>query len=129
MIDRSFRVLARGPVPTEDAVLLAVELGASSDHQTLVPGGADIELEHESGLDVRIWSPDGLVEMNEAHQVQTRLGSGLAVGDADGRCLVERPDGIFAVGWGATDPSELRLVTPDLNSMLNGELGVLSPSG
>lgn len=125
MIGRNFRVLARGPMPSEGALRLARQMGASLDYQEIVVDGADVELQHDSGIDIRIWSPAGVVEMNKAHDVRSRLGSGLAVGDADGLCLIERADGIFVVGWGAMDPAELQFVAVDLRSMLGGDLGGL----
>jgi hypothetical protein len=67
--------------------------------------------------------------MNEAHDVKERLGSGLAIGDSDGLCLIERTDGVFAVGWGAMEAAELRFVAADLHSMLGGELGALLAGG
>ena len=119
-----FRVLARGPVPSGDDLLRAAHLGASSYYAEAVRDGADLELEHETGLDVRIWSPEWLVEMNEVHDVRARV-DGIAVGDADGLFLIERANGLFAVGPGALDPDELRFVARDLADFFGGTLGKL----
>ena len=122
----AFHVLARGDAPSAHDIRRAVSLGVSESYVEWIQGGADLELEHTSGLDVRIWAPDGLVEMNAAYDVRNQLGGGVAIGDAFGLFLVERQDGLFAVGAGALDAGELRIVAADLNAMLSaGELGEL----
>lgn len=124
-ISPRFRLLARGAVPATDDLLQATRLGTSSYYVEAVQDGADIELEHEAGLDVRIWSPEWVVEMNEIHDVRARV-DGVAVGDADGLFLIERENGLFAVGPGALDPDELRFVAPNLGALLGGSLGKLA---
>lgn len=127
MIGQAFRVLARGTAPTRGSIRAAMALGASEDYLRAVELGADLELEHESGLDVRIWAPSGVLEMNDVYDIPRQVG-GLAIGDADGLFLVERPDGLYAVGAGALEPDSLRFVASDLSELLSGVLGRLARS-
>ncbi len=126
VVGPSFRVLARGVAPSAADLAAAVALGASAHYVAVVADGADLELLHESGVDVRIWAPDWLVQANAAYDVPHRLPGFVAVGDAYGDFLVEGPAGLGAVGPGALDPDEVRPVARDLDDLLGGSLGDLA---
>lgn len=121
-----FRVLARGAAPSAAQIAAAVALGVSTQYIRLVTRGADIELMHETGIDVRIWAPDWVVRANAAYDVPRRLPGFVAIGDAYGDFLVEGPAGLGAVGPGALDPDEVRPVARDLDDLLGGSLGELA---
>lgn len=124
-IGQRFQVLARGPVPDPDAIADALRLGVSKSYVDVVSDGADLELLHVSGVDVRIWSPDFVVEMNDVCEIQRWLPGCVAVGDAWGLFIVECGAGLMAFGPGALDPEEGRRIGPGLLALLAGELGEL----
>ena len=55
-----------------------------SDYRDLVLSATEVEISVVGKTHLRIWGPDGCIEMNEAYSIQKFIPGSLAVGDDEG---------------------------------------------
>lgn len=94
-----------------------------SDYLEMQREATEVEiLVGDSGC-VRFWSPMGVVEMNEAHDLQSYLPSGVAVGDDEGEStyvLMDglEGDGIYRTSFADPDLGEAVFIAPTFTDLL-----------
>lgn len=98
-------------------------LRAPVDYLEIVREATEAELLIGGRGYLRIWSPAGVLEMNEAYGIQARLPAGLALGDDEGgNALVSwqkvEQGGLYLIPFGALDLSEGTYLAPSLRALL-----------
>ena len=90
--------------------------------------GTEIELRHKDGALMRIWSPAGCIEMDNAYEISKRIPGAMPFGDDGGRVLLQcdgpQGPGIYVCGYGALDVDEVIRVAGSLQHILESEIGV-----
>ncbi|MWC31264.1 SMI1/KNR4 family protein [Paenibacillus sp. MMS18-CY102] len=89
----------------------------------------ELEISVNSKMYIRIWSPSGCIEMNEAHNVQKYIPDSLAIGDDEGGNVLiylEGKDGfgLYMVGFGNLDVEDAILIAPTLRDLLVNNIGI-----
>ncbi len=77
---------------------------------------------------IRLWSPDGVIGMNEAHDLQSYITSGVAVGDDEGGATYVLMDGregagLYRTSFADPDPSEAVFIAPTFTDLLVKGIG------
>ena len=115
------RVLAREPgASTEDIALLEAKYPELPlEFIELMREATEVELSYR-GRYLRLYGPSGCLQMDEAYSISRRIPQAITIGDnGGGQALVFLPErGIYRVGYGALDPSELVFLAAGLQDLL-----------
>lgn len=89
----------------------------------------ELEINVNNEMYIRIWSPSGCIEMNEAHNVQKYIPNSLAIGDDEGGNVLiylEGKDGfgLYMLGFGNLDIEDAVLIAPTLRDLLVNNKGI-----
>ena len=94
-----------------------------SDYLDLVRVATEVEFNIEGKAHMRIWGPDGCIEMNEAYSIQQFIPQSLAIGDDEGgRAILFMSGvqgfGLYLTGFGDLDPESARYISSSLERLL-----------
>ncbi|QOS80374.1 SMI1/KNR4 family protein [Paenibacillus sp. JNUCC31] len=89
----------------------------------------ELEINVNKLMYIRIWSPSGCIEMNEAHKIQKYIPDSLAIGDDEGGNVLiylngKYGFGLYMVGFGNLDIEDTVLIAPSLRELLVNNKGV-----
>jgi hypothetical protein len=131
MLNSSFSLLASGPKASqEDLAALQNTFGQiPSEYRQLVQEATEIELQHRNGQYIRIWGPEGCVEMNEGYGIRNRIPSAFPIGDDGGGHVIMYYNGkdgfgIYHVGYGNLDGDDAIFVATDLTELICHATGI-----
>lgn len=115
------QVLAREPGAdlAEVAALQALHPALPGAFAELMRETSELELAYR-GRYLRLYGPQGCIEMDQAYSISARIPGAIVVGD-NGGCeaiLFIPGKGIHRVGYGALDPGEVRFIAVDLEDLL-----------
>ncbi len=99
------------------------------DYLEIVREATEIQICVDDSDYLRIWSANGVMELNRAYEIQKYLPKALALGDDDwGRAILWMPFaarlGIYLCGFGALDEEEALFVAPSLEDLLVKGIGI-----
>lgn len=98
-------------------------LGVSEKGLAWIESLADAELMHTSGLDVSLWAPSRLADMNDAYAIRERIPHGVGVGSAGSHFLIEVEGVLYAAGPGALAMEDMTLLAEDIDDFLGSGRG------
>lgn len=89
----------------------------------------ELEININNTMYIRIWSPTGCREMNEAHKIQKYIPNSLAIGDDEGGNVLIYLNGkcgfgLYMVGFGNLDIEDAVLIAPSLSDLLVSNKGI-----
>jgi hypothetical protein len=122
----SFAVVADPEVVSDDEVATLEAHGVSEPARRWIAQLAGAELDHVSGLDLRLWTPARIREMDEAYGISARIPTAVAIGAAGSHFLLElrHPTaGVYAAGPGALAYEELTLLAPSVDDFFGRGIG------
>lgn len=130
-LDSSFQILARAPA-ADAARIAALHLHFGSvpaDYLETVGEATEIELQHSGGQYIRIWGPDGCIEMDEGYGIRQRIPTAFPIGDDGGGHVVfyqekKQGVGLYHVGYGDLDGDDAIFVAPSLTDFLTKAIGI-----
>ncbi len=130
-LNKQFKVLARKPPASE------VHLAELREHFVTVPDeyvklmteATELELQHESGQYLRIWGPDGCIEMDNGYNISKRIIGAIPVGDDGGGQVLfymngKNGFGLYHVGYGDLDAEDAIFTSPTLLALLEDAVGI-----
>ncbi len=97
------------------------------DYIEIVDEATEIEISVRKEQYIRIWSPEGCIEMNESYNVQTFIPNSLAIGDDEGGNALlymtgNKGFGIYLTGFGNLDADDATYISISLRELLiNGD--------
>lgn len=99
------------------------------EYLELVRQATEIEIKVDNKMYIRIWSPLGCIEMNEAYNIQTYMPNSLAIGDDEGgRALMyvtgNEGFGLYIAGFGDLDIDDAIKIAPSLKDLLGNDIGI-----
>ncbi|HDR4901658.1 TPA: SMI1/KNR4 family protein [Bacillus cereus] len=100
-----------------------------SDYLEIIQHCTEVEINVNNEIYIRIWSPAGCIEMNEAHNIQKYIPNSLAIGDDEGGKVLlyangKEGFGLYVVDFGDLDIEEAIKISPSLKLLLMDEVGV-----
>ncbi len=122
-LDPSFSVLVPAEPVTPAALEQARALGVSEKSLAWIESLASAELMHTSGLDVSLWAPSRLMEMNAAYAIRERIPRGVGVGAAGSHFLVEVDGALYAAGPGALAMEDMTWLAEHIDEFLGSGRG------
>ena len=121
----------QGPANKEeiDRLRKFSSISVPDDYINVVKYATEVEIKANNHSYIRIWSPLGCIEMNEAYNVQSFIPNSLAIGDDEGgRALIYVAEGdsigLYLVGFGDLDFEDAIRVAPSLHDLLVNNVGV-----
>ena len=121
----------QGPANTEeiDRLRKFSSISVPDDYINVVKYATEVEIKVNNHSYIRIWSPLGCIEMNEAYNVQSFIPNSLAIGDDEGgRVLIYVAEGdsigLYLVGFGDLDFEDAIWVAPSLHDLLVNNVGI-----
>ena len=124
-IGQMFKVLAsRRPATEEEIQAMRDRFGAvPTDYLELAAQATNIEIEHVSGQPIRIWDPQGLLDMDSGYGVRKYMPGAIPVGtDSGGRVIIyadaNEGYGLYFVDYGVFDLEEATWIAPSLGDFL-----------
>lgn len=134
-LDSRFSVRAAEPAATVDeieqlcAFAAALRRALPGDDLDVLRAATDVEILVEQRGCIRLWSPEGVLEMNAAHDVQRYIPGGLAIGDDEGGMAFvlmtgrEGP-GLYRLSFSDPDPDEAVFIASSLAALLERGVGI-----
>ena len=103
-----------------------------ADYISFLQEATDVEITITNGKLIRIWGVtgiNGILELNEAYEVQKNIPNSLVIGDDGGDMallLLSGNDGfgLYLTGFGDLDAETAVKVAPTLNDFLTDKVGV-----
>ncbi|MFC9777497.1 MULTISPECIES: SMI1/KNR4 family protein [Paenibacillus] len=100
-----------------------------NDYEEMSKIATELEINVKNQMYIRIWSPLGCIEMNEAHRIQKYIPESLAIGDDEGGYVLiymegKEGFGLYMVGFGNIDVEDAVLVAPSLRDLLINNIGI-----
>jgi chorismate synthase len=95
-----------------------------SEYLDLIDEVTEIELEWNAEQYLRIWHPDGCLEMDEAYDISLHIKGAIPIGDNGGGKVIfymngiENGWGLYLVGFGNLDPEEAEYLASSLTDLL-----------
>lgn len=131
-LDSSFRIDANEDAASQDEIAELKEFSTipvPEDYLCVVRKMTEVEILVNGEKYIRIWSPHGCIEMNEAHEVQDCIPNSLAIGDDEGGAAFilmtgEKGLGLYLSDFGDLDVEEAKYVSESLESLLTKGVGV-----
>ena len=121
---------SRPPVEDHEVCLLRSSFPAlPSDYLDFARMATEVELKGKGKKYLRIWSPQGCLEMDEAYGISQRMKGAIPIGDNGGGQVVfyqcgNRGDGIYRVGYGNLDADDAIFIASSLRSLLQDGEGI-----
>lgn len=132
-LDKGFRVLASQPAASSTQVsqLKGRYPSVPDEYVTLVGEATEIELQHQNGQYLRIWGPDGCVEMDNGYDISKRIAGAIPIGDDGGGKVIfymngKMGFGLYHVGYGDLDAEDAIFAAPSLSALLEQAVGIAS---
>jgi hypothetical protein len=130
-LDKSFIVLA-SQSPANDrqiATLVAAYPAVPNEYILLVKEATEIELQRDGSQYLRIWGPDGCIEMDTAYDISKRMPGAIPIGDDGGGRVLFYMDGkkgfgLYHVGYGDLDADNAVFAGPSLSALLGRGMGM-----
>lgn len=130
-INSTFTILANEPPADKTSVSALIDAykEVPDEYLNLVAELTELELEHENGTYLRIWSPDGCLDQDEGYEVSKRIPGAIPIGDdGGGRILVymngAHGDGLYCVGYGDIARDDATFVSNNLTELLKDGIGI-----
>lgn len=127
-LNPAFRVWSHEPAATAEQVAdLERHFGHVPDEcRDLVAEVTEIELEQESGQYLRIWSPEGCIEMDIGYGIRKYIPDAFPVGDDGGGRFIFYHEGrngygLYATGLGNIDGDGAIWITTGLSVLLKDD--------
>jgi len=100
-----------------------------SDYCEIVAEMTEVEILVDGDRYIRIWSPDGCIEMNEEYQIQHYIPKSLAIGDDEGGGALilmtgDKGFGLYKVDFGDLDVKDAEYISDSLRSLLVDGSGI-----
>ena len=132
-LDGSFTILASQPAASIAQVLRLKGRYPSipDEYLTLVGEATEIELRHQGGQYLRIWGPDGCIEMGDGYDISKRIAGAIPIGDDGGGKVIFYMNGstgfgLYHVGFGDLDAEDAIFAAPSLRALLEQSVGIES---
>ncbi len=134
-MDGRFDLQAKEPPATEsqidDLVAFAGSVGWTlpSDYLDLLRDASEVEIVVEQRGCVRFWAPDGVLEMNDSHELQKYIPQAIAVADDEGGMAFvfmtgREGRGIYRLSFSDPDPDEAVFVADSVEALLVRGVGI-----
>jgi len=130
-LDKGFKVLASRPAAsgTDVSELKRRYPSVPDEYVTLVGEATEIELQHQAGQYLRIWGPDGCIEMDNGYGISKRIASAIPIGDDGGGKVIlymngKKGFGLYHVGHGDLDAEDAIFAAPNLSALLEQGVGI-----
>ncbi len=93
------------------------------DYRALLGEATELEISVDRDAHIRLWDPAGVVEMNEAHSLQSYLQEAVAIGDDEGEDIYvfmtgESGFGIYRTSFADPDPDEVVFISSSIRDLL-----------
>ncbi len=118
-LNKEFKILARQPAATRSQL---VQLNAHfpsipREYLDLAGEATELELQHQQGQYLRIWGPDGCIEMDNGYGISQRIVGAIPIGDDGGGKVILYMDGkegfgLYHVGYGDLDAEDAVFTAP-----------------
>lgn len=100
-----------------------------AEYLELIREATEIELEWDDALHLRVWSPAGCIEMDEAYDISKRISGAIPVGDdGGGRVLMymsgQVGPGLYTSGYGDLTRDDAKWIAGGLRELLTSGVGV-----
>lgn len=130
-LDEGFTLFQSQPpaTPAEIEAFTSRFPDAPREYLDLVKEATEIELGWGAGKYLRIWGPDGCVEMDEAYEVGLSIPGAIPIGDNGGGVMLvylngDAGWGLYRVSYGDIDPASALLISPTLSALLTQGFGI-----
>jgi hypothetical protein len=130
-IHQSFRVLAKRPEAAVGEITAIIERfpRIPSDYLRLIASVTELELEHECGQYLRIWSPAGCFDQDDGYDISKRIPGAIPIGDDGGGHVIMYMEGcngfgLYHVGYGNLDAEAAVWIAPTLTEFLTSAAGL-----
>ena len=99
------------------------------DYIDLIKYATEIELKHDSGKYIRIWSPEGCIDQEEGYEISKFMPGSFPFGDNGGGKILFYDNGnngygIYSVGYGNLDIDEAVFISNSLKEILINSDGI-----
>jgi hypothetical protein len=130
-LHRDWVVMASGP-PAEDrqiALLQSTFPSVPAEYVELVRTATEVELKGKGKKYLRIWGPQGCLEMDEGYGISRRIPGAIPIGDNGGNQAVfylngHHGSGLYRVGFGNLDAEDAVFIAPSLQELLREGFGL-----
>lgn len=129
-LNPQFRILARDRAADESALrdLRTKFEGIPIEYSELVREATELELQHLNGAYIRIWGPEGCLDMDEGYDISLRIPGAVPIGDnGGGKVLLymkgKGGNGLYIVGYGDLDAEDAKWVASSIRELLVDGLG------
>jgi len=127
-----FSVDVSHPAATPEAVNKLINFSSievPAEYIEIVQAATEIEISVRNEKYIRIWSPEGCIEMNESYNIQNFIPNSLAIGDDEGGNALlymtgNNGFGIYLTGFGDLDADDASFVSSSLQELLIDGVGV-----
>ena len=130
-LNKNFTVLASLPAATQSQLMQMSGHFPSvpDEYLDLVGEITELELQHENGQYLRIWGPDGCIEMDNGYYVSKRIAGAVPIGDDGGGKVIfymngREGFGLYHVGYGDLDAEDAIFTAPSLLALLEQAIGI-----
>ena len=130
-LDKTLKVLASQPPASKSQVSMLQRTYPSvpDEYLKLVKEATEIELQHQGGQYVRIWGPDGCIEMDSGYNISKRIAGAIPIGDDGGGKVIfymngDKGFGFYHVGYGDLDAEDAVFAAPSLSAFLEHAVGL-----
>lgn len=130
-LDSSFRVLATAPAadPTQIAALQGYFGPVPAEYLETVAEATEIECQHSGGQYIRIWGPDGCIEMDDIYGIRASVPGAFPIGDDGGGHIIfyyegKRGAGLYHLDYGNLDGEDAVFIAPSLADLLTKTIGI-----
>jgi len=130
-LDKTLRVLVKQPPATNSQVSMLRTRYPSvpGEYLALIGEATEIELQHQNGQYLRIWGPDGCIEMDNGYNISKRIAGAVPIGDDGGGKVLfymngKKGFGVYHVGYGDLDAEDAVFAAPSLSALLEQAVGI-----
>ncbi|MBI9051894.1 MAG: SMI1/KNR4 family protein [Anaerolineaceae bacterium] len=132
MISNTFSVDVKNPPATNEEIEQLRNFSPISlpkEYIDLVLDATEIEIKVNNVMYIRIWSPLGCIDMNEAYQIQKYIPKSLAIGDDEGGTAllyieINNELGLYLCRFADPGIEEAEKIAPSLKDLLVNDIGV-----
>ncbi len=106
-----------------DSLIKFSNIPVPDDYLKIVKKMTEVEILIDGNKYIRIWGPDGCIEMNVEYEIQSYIPHSLAIGDNEGGMalvLMEGSSGfgLYKVGFGDLDRADAIYIASSLSEFL-----------
>ncbi len=132
-LEKGFKVLAMQPsANSADLAQLKGHYPSVPDEYLILVGEAtEVELQHQNGQYLRIWGPNGCIEMDDAYEISKHIAGAIPIGDDGGGKVIfymngKMGFGLYHVGYGDLNADDAIFAAPSLLALLEQAVGIQS---